>query len=369
MGEIRSLVPRSTNVMALTATANLATRKIVIQSLEMRGCYIKSRNPNRSNIQYMVAEKPCDITKVIRPIVNEIREKGKEADRCIIFCRTYNDSSAIFELLTLELASCGALITSSDSGQRVRVCEKFTASSSPNTKKKIIASFTDPSGIVRIVVATVAFGLGLDSPNVRHVIHWGPPEDLELYVQESGRGGRDTKLSTATLYYGKKDIAATGHSTEGIQRYCENMSECRRVLLMRQFTEEALDLPCYAHLCCDICASVCMCDDCNTDVNCYPLLNFSAQESSSVVAVHVPESVQVTVKEQLAAYCMNLMSHTHATALVGIEMCTGLTNQAIANIATNCSCIHSENDVLKFGVTSRVYCSSVFDIVNKILQK
>ena len=55
---------------------------------------------------------------------------------------------------------------------------------------------------------------------------------------------------------------------------------------------------------------------------------------------------------------MNLMSHTHATALVGIEMCTGLTNQAIANIATNCSCIHSENDVLKFGVTSRVYCSS-----------
>ena len=144
---------------------------------------------------------------------------------------------------------------------------------------------------------------------------------------------------------------------------------------MRQFTEEALDLPCYAHLCCDICASVCMCDDCNTDVNCYsqlqdsgPLLNFSAQESSSVVAVHVPESVQVTVKEQLAAYRMNLMSHTHATALVGIEMCTGLTNQAIANIATNCSCIHSENDVLKFGVTSRVYCSSVFDIVNKILQ-
>ena len=135
MGEIRSLVPRSTNVMALTATANLATRKIVIQSLEMRGCYIKSRNPNRSNSQYMVAEKPCDITKVIRPIVNEVCEKGKEADRCIIFCRTYNDSSAIFELLTLELASCGALITSSDSGQRVRVCEKFTASSSPNTQK------------------------------------------------------------------------------------------------------------------------------------------------------------------------------------------------------------------------------------------
>ena len=83
--------------------------------------------------------------------------------------------------------------------QIVRVCETFTASSSLNTKKKIIPSFTDPRGTVRIVVATVAFGLGLDSPNVGHIIHWGPPEDLELYVPESRRGGRDGKQSTATL--------------------------------------------------------------------------------------------------------------------------------------------------------------------------
>ena len=65
-------------------------------------------------------------------------------------------------------------------------------------------------------MATVAFGLGLDSPNVRHVIHWGPPEYLELYVQESGRGGRDGMKTTATLFYGKKDLGKTGHTTEGI---------------------------------------------------------------------------------------------------------------------------------------------------------
>jgi superfamily II DNA helicase RecQ len=63
----------------------------------------------------------------------------------------------------------------------------------------IIPSFIDPRGTVRIVVATVAVGLGLDSPNVRHIIHWGPPEDLELYVPESRWGGRDGKQSTATL--------------------------------------------------------------------------------------------------------------------------------------------------------------------------
>ena len=161
--------------MALTATANLATRKMVIRSLEMNGCYIKARNPNKSNIRYMVAEKPVDLMTVVKPIVKHVIEKGQEADRCILFCRTYKDSATLFELLILELESSGVLITSTESGQTLRICEKFTACSSPNTKGKIIASFTHPNGIVRIVVATVAFGMGLDSPNVRTMIHWGSP--------------------------------------------------------------------------------------------------------------------------------------------------------------------------------------------------
>ena len=195
IGEIRSLIPRKTNLMALTATANLATRKMIICSLEMHRCYIKAQNPNK-NIQYIVAEKPHDLLKMIRPIVNQVCERGQEADCYIIFCQAYNDNSEIFELLVLELVNSGLLITATESGQMVRVCEKFTACSSPNTKKKIIASFTDPNGAVHIVVATVAFGMGIDSPNVRYVIHWGPPEDLESYVQESGHGGRDNNLST-----------------------------------------------------------------------------------------------------------------------------------------------------------------------------
>jgi len=130
----------------------------------------------------LVAEKPSDLMKMIKPLVDEVREKGQEADRCIRFCRTYNDNSEIFQLLILELESPGVLLMSNESasGEKVRVCEKFTACSSPNNKK-IIASFTNPVGTVRIVVATVAFGMGLDAPKVRHIIHWGPPEDLELY--------------------------------------------------------------------------------------------------------------------------------------------------------------------------------------------
>lgn len=153
----------------------------------------------------MVAEKPSDLMKIIKALVDEVHEKGQEADHRIIFCGTYNDNSENFQLLILELECSGVLLMSNEStsGEKVRVCEKFTAWSSPNTKKKIIGSFTNPVGAVRIVVATVAFGMGLDAPNVRHIVHWGPPEDLELYVQECGHGDHDNKLSTATLYYSK----------------------------------------------------------------------------------------------------------------------------------------------------------------------
>ena len=72
IGEIRSLLPPRTNV---TATANLATRKIVIQSLEMRVCYIKSQDPNKVNIQYAVLEKPNEIMTIIKPIVAEVCKK------------------------------------------------------------------------------------------------------------------------------------------------------------------------------------------------------------------------------------------------------------------------------------------------------
>lgn len=358
------MLPKNTGILALTATANLATRKHVIQNLEMSGCYVKAQSPNKVNIKYMVTEKPENFVLILKPIVDEVCQKGTDSDRVIIFCRSYNDSSLCFEVLTLELAKSGALITATETGGKIRVCEKFTACSSPNTKKKIIASFTNPVGVVRVVVATVAFGLGLDSPNVRHIIHWGPPEDLELYVQETGRGGRDKEFTTAVMYYSKRDISTSGHSTEQIRRYCENMSECRRMMLMQQFSDDIIDTPRFPHLCCDVCACICVCEECNnltSDV--LPQLSETTQDS-----VPASKVIQKAVTGKLVAYREKLMSELqHATLLIGVQLCTGLTDQTIANIAKNSLNIKSENDVLELGVLSSIYCRAILDIIDESL--
>ena len=85
---------------------------------------------------------------VVRPIVKHVIEKGQEADRSILFCRIYKDSGTLFELLILEIESSGVLITKIEHGQTLRICEKFTDCSSPNTKRKLITSFTQLNGIV-----------------------------------------------------------------------------------------------------------------------------------------------------------------------------------------------------------------------------
>lgn len=60
-----------------------------------------------------------------------------------------------------------------------------------------------PGSPLRIVIATIAFGLGIDTSDIRYVVHWGPPQDIEQYVQATGRAGRDGRTSHAILLYGK----------------------------------------------------------------------------------------------------------------------------------------------------------------------
>jgi superfamily II DNA helicase RecQ len=232
-----------------------------MKSLDMVNEFILCHNPNKVNIYYEVQEKGDVQTSVVEPVVNEIVEKGPATDRQVIFCRTYKDNSLVFEKILLGLASSNVLLRDKETG--LYVCEKFTACSSEETKSKILASFTQPNGFVRIVVATIAFGMGLDTPNVRTIIHWGLPESEEAYVQETGRSGRDGKQSYAILYYNSLDVSTNSKVNDSIRNYCMNHSKCRGKLLLKEFSVDCnIKSPQLLHLCCDVCSQRCMCETC-----------------------------------------------------------------------------------------------------------
>ncbi len=78
-------------------------------------------------------------------------------------------------------------------------------STHPSVKNKLLKQFTS-SSTLRVIVATSAFGMGVDCPDVRQVIHWGVPDDTQMYIQESGRAGRDRRSALTLLLKNSNDL-------------------------------------------------------------------------------------------------------------------------------------------------------------------
>ena len=113
----------------------------------------------------------------------------------------------------------------------------YTQCTKKEIKSQIVSQFTNPHSVLRVVIATTAFGIGIVCPNVHHIIHcMGPPEDIESYVQQTGRAGRDGKQSWASLYFSLSDNKYTAKAMMG---YCTNVLLCRRQLLFMDFCDDA----------------------------------------------------------------------------------------------------------------------------------
>ncbi len=117
---------------------------------------------------------------------------------------------------------------------------------------------------MRVVCATVAFGMGVDCPDVRQVVHFGAAKDIETYIQETGRGGRDGKPTLASLLVYRR----VNHVCDKtILNYQKNNSICRRDILFRDtdnYSHIQLETNC---MCCDICAKFCECRSCEKKLN------------------------------------------------------------------------------------------------------
>ena len=126
-------------------------------------------------------------------------------------------------------------------------------------QEEIVHLFCVESSL-RLVVATVAFGMGVDCPNVRQVIHYGSPSDIVDYVQETGRAGHDGLQSLAILIH--KSARGKKSPDENMSVYLGNKMTCRRDMLFGNFDNYVRTYDGPLCLCCDICYSQCMCSNC-----------------------------------------------------------------------------------------------------------
>ena len=112
----------------------------------------------------------------------------------------------------------------------------------------ILESFQQEHGAVRLLIATIAFGMGVDCKGVKRIIHYGPSKNVQSYVQETGRAGRDGGESVAFLLcHG----VLLNHVHSDIKNFIKT-EECRRATLLKHFDADAVDID-VPYMCCDMC--------------------------------------------------------------------------------------------------------------------
>ena len=251
--------------MALTATATDTTRTAIIKILNMQKPKIVCVSPEKHNIVYAVAEK-CEISDAFTSLCGKLARERTKMGRVIIYCRTYDEVTTIYQFFKRRLGENFTHPPSAPDLVRFRMVSMFTRCTHQSVKASVMERFTKTSSL-RIVIATVAFGMGIHCPDVRLAIHWGVPEDVEMYIQQSGRVGRDGLPSYGLLVYSSKDLNKK-YTSEQMIEYCKNEEGvCRRKLLFEDFDKYTGDNKYVGCKCCDVCEMNCKCGNCDQTIS------------------------------------------------------------------------------------------------------
>ena len=204
----------TTPILALTATATQRIQDDICKILRLKNPVIIKGNFDRPNLTISISPRSSD--PVVFGEILGILQKNKSS-KSLIYCKTKDDT----DKLAKQLGDAGI------------VCASYHAGKTTIVRNSIQQDYTTDKMLC--IVATIAFGLGINIPNIRTVIHYNCPSDMESYYQEIGRAGRDGLPSACYLYYSKKDFMISSFFNSEISDMAFKKYKDSELLQMQQF--------------------------------------------------------------------------------------------------------------------------------------
>lgn len=239
LGELRGRL--DVPIVALTATATPRTLAEVIHRLRLQDPDRITASFARKNLAFVVRcfEPEHDRVHALRHELDRLKLRdGPQGGRAIVYCATRDSVDAV----THRLRSEGYPVAGYHAGRDAKARDRAQRSFETNK--------------ARVLIATSAFGMGVDLPDVRVVVHLQAPGSPEAYYQEAGRAGRDGKAARCVLYFGEEDVriqqhlAGSSEALRALEHYAQTDSVCRQQALCEYLEGEPGEDPCGR---CDVC--------------------------------------------------------------------------------------------------------------------
>lgn len=234
----------------MTATASRQLRVKIKKKLCMTACYEVIDSPDRENIKLFVSKIKASEELKDTFLWLLVLLKKDELDRTLLFCKTINDCSRIYHMLKMN-------------GVNMATVQMFHSMTPSEVKQHIAQDMGNENGRIKLLVCTNAAGMGVNYKGVKYVVNYGPPQEMDTFVQHVGRAGRDGSQSTHLLIFHGRQLR---NVDKDMVTYARS-STCRRACLLAAYNASVSEKQ-VAHLCCDVCAPSCKCSpQCNNIVS------------------------------------------------------------------------------------------------------